>query len=224
MTNKIIALDTSTEACSVAFYQNGQTLADYRLAPRQHGQYLLPMISRLLAKAGASKKDVDIIAWCHGPGSFTGLRIAAAVVQGLAYGLGLPVVSVSTLAVLAQGAYRLHNKQQILTAIDARMAEVYWANYRINQQGIATLLGQEAVIKPQQIPALSNQHTDMIGVGSGWRYQQILCQCLGRQIACEQAFYPQAEDIIPLALSAYQRNLLVPAEQAVPVYLRNQVV
>jgi tRNA threonylcarbamoyladenosine biosynthesis protein TsaB len=122
----LLALDTATEACSVAVLHDGRVHSHYEVIPRLHAQRLLPMIKQIMAEAGAPLSAIDAIAFGRGPGAFTGVRIAIGVVQGLAFGLDRPVLPVSNLAVLAQGAYRLHGARQVAAAIDARMDEVYW--------------------------------------------------------------------------------------------------
>ncbi len=129
----LLALDTATEACSVALLHDGRVLSHYEVIPRMHAQRLLPMIKDLLAEAGVALSAVDGIAFGRGPGAFTGVRIAIGVVQGLAFALERPVLPVSTLAVLAQRALREQGAQQVAAAIDARMDEVYWGCYRAEQ-------------------------------------------------------------------------------------------
>lgn len=126
----LLALDTATEACSVALLHDGKVTSHYEVIPRLHAQKLLPMIQQLLADAGTTLQAVDAIAFGRGPGAFTGVRIAIGVVQGLAFALERPVLPVSDLAVLAQRAYREHGVSQVAAAIDARMDEVYWGCYR----------------------------------------------------------------------------------------------
>ena len=136
----LLALDTATEACSVALLHDGRVLSHYEVIPRMHAQRLLPMIKDLLAEAGVALSAVDGIAFGRGPGAFTGVRIAIGVVQGLAFALERPVLPVSTLAVLAQRALREQGAQQVAAAIDARMDEVYWGCYRA-EQGEMRLVG-----------------------------------------------------------------------------------
>ena len=126
MAVKLLAIDTAESACSAALLVDGAVLSRMEQAVRGHSERILPMMQSLLSEAGYSLNDLDALAFGRGPGSFTGLRIAAGVIQGSALGAGLPVVPVSTLQTLAQGAFRMHGARQVLSALDARMAEVYW--------------------------------------------------------------------------------------------------
>lgn len=184
------------------------------------------MIDSLLAEAGLARSALDGLAFGRGPGSFTGVRIACGVVQGLALGLDLPVAPVSSLAALAQGAYRERAQTTVAAAIDARMGEVYWGAYRLDDQGVMQLQGEEAVLKPQQVRLADASGADWFGAGSGWAsYGEALRAACGAQLhAAEGAAYPFAEDLLPAAVLAFQTGQTVVAEQALPVYLRNQVV
>ncbi|EOQ77924.1 hypothetical protein K652_25486 [Pseudomonas aeruginosa VRFPA02] len=146
----LLALDTSTEACSVALLHEGRALSHYEVIPRLHAQRLLPMVRDLLDEAGVALSAVDAIAFGRGPGAFTGVRIAIGVVQGLAFALQRPVLAVSDLAILAQRAYREQGAERVAAAIDARMDEVYWGCYQL-QQGEMRLAGSEAVLPPERV-------------------------------------------------------------------------
>src|SRR3569833_3307602 len=132
---KLLAIDTATEACSAALYLDGAVNKRYVLAPREHALLILPMIDELLRDANLSPLELDAVAFGRGPGAFTGLRIAAGVAQGIAYGADLPVVPVSSLAALAQGCYRERGVTRVLATIDARIGEVYWGAYRLGSDG-----------------------------------------------------------------------------------------
>ena len=138
---KILALDTSTEACSAALLIDSQISQRYEVAPREHGALILPMIERLLVDAGVVLSQLDALAFGRGPGAFVGVRIATGVAQGIAFAADLPVVPVSSLAALAQSVEHAN----VYSAIDARMDEVYWAAYRKNNEGVVELLGEETV-------------------------------------------------------------------------------
>src|SRR5690554_5943555 len=126
---KLLAIDTATEACSVALLVDGQTFDRYAVIPRLHARQVLPMVQQVLDEAGTALAAVDAIAFGQGPGAFTGLRIAAGVVQGLAFALDKPVLPVSSLAAIAQRVWREQQAGQVAVAIDARMDEVYWGCY-----------------------------------------------------------------------------------------------
>src|SRR3989338_484571 len=140
----ILALDTSTEACSCALQVRGEIIEDYAVIPRQHAQNILPMIQQLLHKAGLTFAQLDAIAFGRGPGSFTGLRIAAGVAQGLALASDLPVLPVSTLAALALQGHADTGDSALLACLDARIDEVYWAWYSI-ENGLPVLQGEEVL-------------------------------------------------------------------------------
>ncbi len=215
----LLALDTATEACSVALLHDGKITSHYEVIPRLHAQKLLPMIQALLAEAGVALKDVDAIAFGRGPGAFTGVRIAIGVVQGLAFALERPVLPVSNLAVLAQRALREHGAQRVAAAIDARMDEVYWGCYE-EVDGEMRLLGAEAVLPPEQVALPAGAGGAWFGAGTGWGYAERLAAKMDGQDA---SMLPHALDLLALAKFAWDRGESVPAEQAQPVYLRDKV-
>ena len=144
---KILAVDTATEACSAALLVGDKLFSRWEEAPRDHTRKILPMVQAVLDDAGISLSDLDAIAFGRGPGSFTGVRIGIGVAQGLAFGAGVPLIGISTLAAMAQGAYRLDGAEQVLTAIDARMNEVYFGRYELID-GRMQLVGDEVVSEP----------------------------------------------------------------------------
>lgn len=215
----LLALDTATEACSVALLHEGRVLGCYEVIPRVHAQRVLPMVQELLGKAGIALSAVDAIAFGRGPGAFTGVRIAVGVVQGLAFALERPVLPVSNLALLAQRAHREQGVGQVAAAIDARMDEVYWGCYRL-EAGEMRLAGAEAVLPPEQVELPRLATGDWFGAGTGWVHA-------GRMpvvpAAVEASLLPDARDLLTLAGFAWQRGEGVPAEQAQPIYLRDKV-
>lgn len=216
----LLALDTATEACSVALLHDGKVISHYEVIPRMHAQRLLPMIHTLLDEAGVPLSALDAIAFGRGPGAFTGVRIAIGVVQGLAFALDRPVLPVSNLAVLAQRAMREQGAQQVAAAIDARMDEVYWGCYQA-EQGEMRLRGLEAVLPPEQVSLPLGAAGDWFGAGTGWgTFATRLAVTVSGQ---DGALLPHAEDLLSLATFAWQRGDALPADQAQPVYLRDQV-
>jgi tRNA threonylcarbamoyladenosine biosynthesis protein TsaB len=226
---KLLAIETSTIACSAALHDGALLLERFEIAPREHAELLLPMIDALLAEAGWSRERLDVIAFGRGPGAFTGLRIAAAVAQGIAFGLDLPVVPVSTLAALARGAMGEESGARVIAAMDARMGEVYWGAYELEgsgeQGGVDTLesRGEEQVCAPAQ--AVLPEGAGWFGAGDGWNtYGGILRPRLGPRLAgWDAGLYPHACDVARLAAPIYRSGGAVPAEQALPVYLRDKV-
>lgn len=221
---KLLAIETSTEACSCALHIDGEIQEQSVIASRQHTTLILPQADKLLAEASLKPTQLDGLAFGCGPGSFTGLRIACGVAQGIAFAADIPVVPISSLATLAQAAYMEENAEKVLAAIDARMNEIYWGCYVINQQGIMSCQSEDSVDKPQEInlPNIGPWY----GVGTGWAtYGEILAAQLKNAVQNYQGKkYPQARAMIPLALVAFQTGKIVSAEEALPVYLRNKVV
>lgn len=217
----ILAIDTATEACSVALSYQGQVFQYSEVIPREHAQRLLPMIEQVLQAANCQLSEVEAIAFGRGPGAFTGVRIAVGMVQGLAFALACPVLPVSNLAALAQRAYREQGATEVAAAIDARMNEVYWGCYQL-QQGEMRLVGTEAVLAPEQVslPAAFNSE-NLWAIGTGW---QTFADSLAVQPThLAQQHLPDALDILQLAQFAWQRGEQLAAEQAQPVYLRNNI-
>jgi tRNA threonylcarbamoyladenosine biosynthesis protein TsaB len=220
---RLLAIETSSAACSAALFIDGHIEERHALAPRQHAALILPMIESLLAEAGLTVGELDACAFGCGPGSFTGVRIAASVTQGIAFAAGLPVVPVSTLAALAQGGMRESGIPQALAALDARKDEVYWGVYRQSADDRPALVGEERVCKPAlvDIPA----DGDWVGVGSGWAAygDDLAAQAGDRVVRVMPDLEPRARDVALLAASAYRAGLTVDATEALPVYLRNKV-
>lgn len=218
----LLALDTATEACSCTLYCHGETRERSLLAPRRHAELILAMADELLAEAGISTRQLDGIAFGRGPGSFTGLRIACAAAQGMAFALEIPLLPVSSLAALAQDALAETGARRVLAAIDARMGEIYWGIYQAGEDNLMQLAGQECVSPAAGIPLPDNGTWH--GAGSGWADPVLRARAAHLLEICAADRYPQARALIPLALAAWARGETVAAEQAQPVYLRNQVV
>lgn len=222
---KILAFETSSAACSAAIYLDaddgkpGQTFSAHEICPMQHTAVVLPMIQSLLDSAAISITDLDAVAFGCGPGSFTGIRIAASLAQGIAFARSLPVIPVSSLAILAETEYLQHGHQKILVAVDARMDQVYWGAYQI-ENGIAVPVIPDEIAIPTAITKLpaANWH----GVGDGFRvYSQKLCQSLGFTPATiHENALPMAAAILPMAVERFKRKDWVGPADALPVYLR----
>jgi len=220
---KLLAVETSTTACSAALYSDGHVEERYVLAPRQHAALILPMIESLLVEAGLAAGQLDAIAFGCGPGSFTGVRIAASVVQGIAFGSGLPVVPVSSLAALAQGAMRETGEQGILAALDARKCEVYWGCYVRAPGNTVVLQGKERVCPPGDVPV--PQTGKWVGAGSGWAAcgDSLMLRAGERVVRLLPDLEPHAGDIALLGMQALHAGVVVAPEAALPVYLRDNV-
>lgn len=219
---KLLAVETSTEACSAALFIDGDITERFELAPQKHTQLILPMIDGLMADAGLKPQQLDALAFSRGPGSFTGVRIATGVIHGIALGADLPVVPVSTLAAIAQDFFDHNDTSVAFVAMDARMDEIFWGVYRRDQHGYAELVGNEAVT-----PAEAVEFPDLngVGVGSGWGvYAQQLTDRLGGRVSHYHSDkLPRAGAIARLGARGFDLGLAVPVEQAMPVYLRDKV-
>lgn len=225
MTTHLLAIDTSSEACSVALQCGNATVFRFTDQPRKHAELILPMVDEVLQEAGIPLSRLDAIAFGRGPGSFTGLRIAAGTVQGLAFGAGLPVVPVSSLAGLAQRAWREYGWRNVHAAFDARMGEVYWGSYRRDDDGHWHLQGKECVSAPTCLREAAGieSGSDWCGAGAGWLFRDVLEAQIGTVQHCDEKLLPHALDLLPLAQSLIQMGQTITAEQVVPVYLRNDV-
>jgi len=219
---KLLALDTSTEACSAALLLDKEIHERFEIAPGAHSRLILPMIEDLCAQAGVQLKDMDALVFGRGPGSFTGVRIAASVVQGLAFGADLPVIPVSTLAALAQGASQLHQWSRVLSALDARMGEVYWGAFERGPDGVMRSVQDECVVAPDQVMLPTGEWH---GAGPGWAAYTTALQarCGAHVVNSDGQMFPRAAFLLPIAAVEFKRGAVVTAEHALPVYLRDQV-
>ena len=220
---KILALETATIACSVALDTGREVLLRHQLAPREHAALLLPWVEELLGEAGFALNQLDAIAFGRGPGSFTSLRLGIGVVQGLAFGAGLGVVGISSLAALAQSALARHQSNNFVVATDARMQQVFSGCFKLDEAHKVRLTGTESVCGPEDIPM--PETGSWFGLGNGFSvYPQILQDRMGERFGGYDAdCWPQADGIIHLAEAEVTRGKLLPPEQALPHYLRDKV-
>jgi tRNA threonylcarbamoyladenosine biosynthesis protein TsaB len=218
----ILAIDTATEACSVALLHAGVLFERHELAPRQHAQLALPFVDSVLAEAGIGKRQLDAIAVGRGPGGFTGVRLAISLAQGIALGLDIPVLPVSSLAALALDIVDLAPEAALLACIDARMGEVYAGVYRRSSEGLVQLQGDECVGPADRI--LLPQASSWAVSGSGWAsYGEVLRQRIGTPVFADGLRFPRAAMIARLAAPRFARGEGVAPEHALPVYLRDKV-
>lgn len=222
---KLLALDTSSEGCSAALLVDGTMTDRFELAPRGHTRLLMPMVRELLAEQNLVPADLDAVAFACGPGSFTGLRIATGVVQGLAYGLDIPVIPVSSLAAVAADAIRqwdLAEGDGIAVAFDARMGEVYWASYTCHG-GQPELIGSERVCVPESV-SLDGGVSRWFGAGQGWGLRaDFPGDVTSAMEKIDDSLVPRASRVADLAARAFQDGAGVSAELAQPVYIRDEV-
>lgn len=215
---KLLAIETSTEACSVALHVDGEVRELHEIAPRRHTQLVLPWAEQLLAEAGLRKSQLDAIAVGRGPGAFTGVRLAIALVQGLALALDRPVLPVSTLATLAMQG----QGERITAAIDARMGEVYLGGFVRDADGLVTAAGSETIVPPAraQLP-VSAQH----GVGTGFAAESgaLVQRFAGLLAGFDASALPHAADLARLAVRDFALGRAIAADALEPAYLRDKV-
>ncbi|HEX9139063.1 MAG TPA: tRNA (adenosine(37)-N6)-threonylcarbamoyltransferase complex dimerization subunit type 1 TsaB [Steroidobacteraceae bacterium] len=220
---KILAIDTATECCSAALWIDGQLLSREELSSRGHALRILPMVRELLREGAVALAQIDLIAFGRGPGAFTGVRLAASVTQGLAFSAQLPVMAISDLRAVAQQAFDLPGAAaHVLVCQDARMGEVYWG-YFSSVAGFAAPCSTEAVAAPESVPRPEPGWRPCIGAGSGFQAYPALATHFDAELAAlKPQLLPRAREIARLAAHDGPARA-VPPEQAVPVYLRDNV-
>jgi tRNA threonylcarbamoyladenosine biosynthesis protein TsaB len=216
---QILALDTSTQWLSAALYDGRNVVETRECAGNASSTRILPVIGELLARGATSLAQLDGIAYGAGPGSFTGLRIACGIAQGLAFGADLPVFGVSTLEALAQAACRTRGWLNVLACLDARMHEVYVAAYERKDNGLA-VVREASVCKPDEIDA--HGLDGFYGTGDGFFAYPALAQRLGL-VDCDPLLIPDAHSTAQCAWPRVIAGAGLPAEQAQPLYVRHRV-
>lgn len=221
---KILALDTATEACSVALGLDDHIIERYVELERGHAEQLLPMVDEILSEGGVSLAALDAIAFGRGPGAFTGVRLAASVAQGLAFGAGLGVAPVSDLAAVARRVIELQpGVSRILVVIDARMREVYWGHFE--GAPLVTPVGDEQVSASTQVEVPVGSDRSWAAAGRGMLVSPDLAErCRVGGGTLHPDLLPRAREILLLARPAVSAGELLPPERALPVYVRNRVV
>lgn len=221
-TNKlnIVAIDTATEACSVALLCGGEVRSRYQVAAKIHAKILLPMLDELMAEAQLTPQQLDAVAFGRGPGGFTGVRIGTAAAQAIALGADIPAAPVSDLAAIAARVQRENGDKKIAVAIDARMGEVYWAAYQA-ESSEPQLIGTEIVCAPQNVPELDKH---WVAAGTGWEaYSDVLVAASLARIKDHDSHLPHAIDILNIGAEMIHQGRGVAPEDALPVYLRDNV-
>ena len=216
----LLAIESSTETCSVALAINGEVLEHYQHAPRQHAELLLPWVEQLFAEAGIGFASLDAVAFSRGPGSFTSLRIGIGVVQGLAWASERPVIPVSSLAATAQVAVE-EGIGSALVALDARMNEVFTGSFETNKNGVMVPVSEEIVCPPEAVQ--SPDHSETFGIGNGFDRYPSLDALSARLVGVRPDIWPRASAVLQLAQEWLKTNEPLSAEQAQPVYLRDNV-
>lgn len=217
---KLLALDTATEACSAAIWIDGVVHARFEIVGREHTQRLIPVVAGVLADAGASYSQLDGLICGVGPGSFAGVRIGVAFAKGVALAHEMPVLGVSSLSLLAQGA----KGQGVLAAIDARMSEVYWQAFGRDADGVVQPLSEAVVCAPAAVKSPAREGSWQ-AAGTGWGTYEAELRALvaGVITTVDGAALPNAADAFALAAPRFQRRQAMSADALQPIYLRNRV-
>jgi tRNA threonylcarbamoyladenosine biosynthesis protein TsaB len=223
---KILAFDTATEACSVSLGIGDRVIDRYVELERGHAERLLPMVDEVLAEGGLTLRSLDAIAFGRGPGGFTGVRLAASVAQGLAFGADLGVVPISNLAAVAQRATQLApGVAQVLVVNDARMREVYWALFRADA-GISTEAEHVGPAATVVLPEVAADSVSAIWVAAGRGlkvYPDLAARCAVRGARVFPELLPRATEILALARPTVAAGRLLDPADALPVYVRDRV-
>lgn len=217
----ILALDTATEACSVALLHQGEVHFLDELSPRTHTQRILPMVDELLMQANIRLNEVDALAFGRGPGSFTGVRVGVGIAQGLAFGANLPVIPISNLTAMAEQAFEQKGASEVVALIDARMEEVYFTQLLRTENGWQTVVEEQVCAPEAAIRQIQTKRTPTV-VGTGWAAYPVFAQAkLNVQVS--DITLPSARFMLPIALREWEAGRAENAAAIEPVYLRNEV-
>lgn len=218
---KILAFDTSFSNCSIALQIGDNIITSHEIAPMQQARLILPVIQKMLHQANMTLNGLDAIAYGCGPGSFTGIRIANSVAQGLGFAANKPIIRISSLAALAQSAYDEHGYSPLLVAVDARMQQVYWAVYSANNTGLVELQGLETLSAPSQVTLKNLGSVEWYGIGDAWTiYGQELTSATGVTVKITNTTQlSNATALIKLAQAQFDKGEWVQANNAIPEYL-----
>jgi len=221
----LLALDTSSDACSVAVQADKDIFEKHVIRAKEHTNILIPMIQKLLHDAGVELQDLDAIVLGNGPGSFIGMRIAASVAQGLAFGSGLQIVPVSSMAAIAAEVMDAYSATEVVVAQDAHMNEVYLGTYRSDGDGLPAAVTDELILPIEQIDELTNvSPPEFYAAGKGWTKYPSLLE-LNRAAIAEivDVSYPRAVYLLPLGKRACQDGEAIEPENLMPAYIRTKV-
>ncbi|ACA86389.1 tRNA (adenosine(37)-N6)-threonylcarbamoyltransferase complex dimerization subunit type 1 TsaB [Shewanella woodyi] len=218
----ILSLDTCTESCSAALSVKGKVFSELAIVPREHSQRILPMVDSVLSQAKVQLADVDLIAYGRGPGSFTGIRICTSMTQGLALGQDIPVIGLSALQTMAQAVFDSQSAMQVITAIDARMGEIYWGQF-VFDNGLVKLVGAETVIAPDLVTLELNTELPIVACGTGFETYPQLLELTGSITLAKEVTFPDAKSMLSLAKQGYTQGLATSVDYLAPVYVRDTV-
>ncbi|WWP01914.1 MAG: tRNA (adenosine(37)-N6)-threonylcarbamoyltransferase complex dimerization subunit type 1 TsaB [Candidatus Dasytiphilus stammeri] len=221
---RILAIDTSTELCSVALLDNKEVDSLYEFSPREHTQLILPMIQKILSDRCIELPQLDAIAVNRGPGSFTGLRLGISIAKGIGLGTNLSIIGISTLAILAEKAWNMFGAQRVLVAIDAHMGEFYWAEYQRVKQSCWNGENTEQVLNPHEIKShIAKLNGHWCIVSRGLKISHDLFDGFFNIIPVNCGI-PIAQDMLPLAIAALKEGNVVSADCIKPCYLRKKLI
>ncbi len=217
----LLSIDTSSNACSVALQICDEVFEKHVVEPRAHTKILLPMITDLLHEAGVTAASLDAIVLGNGPGSFIGMRIGASVAQGIAYGAGIKIVPVSSLATVAAEVIAEHQADKVLVAQDARMGEIYLGRFHTDADGLPVAECEEQICKPGKLAGLETQYA---AAGVAWHsYPQLTGMNDDRVVGPVRVEFPRARYLLRLGASALAKNLAIAPEDLQPAYIRMKV-
>jgi tRNA threonylcarbamoyladenosine biosynthesis protein TsaB len=218
---KLLAIDTSSNACSVALQVAEDIRELHVVEPRAHTRILLPMVSELLAERGVELRDLDAVVLGNGPGSFIGMRIGASVAQGLCFGSGIPLVPVSSLAAIAMEVFSNYDHDHVTVAQDARMNEIYLASFRKGADAVPELVGEEMIVA---VGKLEIADTPYAAAGAAWKhYPELLEANLENISALLPINVPRAKHLLPPGILAVRSGQAIAPEALTPAYLRMKV-
>ena len=222
---KLLGLDTSSDACSVALQLDDEISEQFVVQPKQHTDILIPMIKNLLHDAGVDMQDLDAIVLGNGPGSFIGMRIAASVAQGLAFASGLKIVPVSSMAAVAAEVMHTHSATEVIVAQDARLNEVYLGTYRNDGDCLPVAVTEELLQPIERIDGLAEIPTsDLYAAGRGWQIYPSLLELNRAEIAgVVDVHYPKAEYLLALGARGFRDGEAIEPECLAPAYIRTKV-
>ncbi len=221
----LLALDTSSDACSVALQIGDKVFEKHVVQAKEHTNILIPMIQELLHDAGVGLQDMDAIVLGNGPGSFIGMRIAASASQGLAFGSALKIVPVSSMAAVAAEVMDTHAATTVVVAQDARMNEVYLGTYRRDADGLPVVVTAETLQPIEQTDKIGGAgDSEIVAAGNGWQKYPVLLELNSAAIAeVVDVHYPRARYLLELAVRGWQCGEAVDPENLVPAYIRSKV-
>jgi tRNA threonylcarbamoyladenosine biosynthesis protein TsaB len=219
----ILALDTSSDACSVALQTDAGIADIHEQAPREHTRILIPMIDRILRENELELANLDTIVLGNGPGSFIGMRIGASVAQGLAFGAGLQIVPISSLAAVAAEVFEIHEAAQVLVAQDARMGEVYFARFTAGADGLPTA-ADEVCLHRTADPLPDLDYQDTFAAGAGWeRYPELNASARRSGIQLADTRLPSARFLLAAGLRDWRDGKALDPDVLEPAYVRMRV-